>query len=149
MKAEKDFVAFIELLNSHKVRYLIIGGYAYSYHAEPRFTKDIDFFIDRSKANSERLTAALGDFGFADLGLRADDFRQAGRLIQLGYAPLRIDIATSISGVDFSACWKKKVMGRFGGQIAYFISRRDLIKNKTASGRPQDLLDAAKLKALA
>jgi len=149
MKAEKDFVAFIELLNSHKVRYLIIGGYAYSYHAEPRFTKDIDFFIDRSKANSERLVDVLRDFGFADLGLQANDFRQPGRLIQLGFAPLRIDIATSISGVSFGACWRNKVIGRYGGRMAYFISRKDLIKNKTASGRPQDLLDAAELKALA
>jgi len=102
MKTEKDFVAFIALLNSHKVRYLIIGGYAYSYHAEPRFTKDIDFFIDRTKRNAGRLIAVLRDFGFGELGLRSGDFEQPEKLIQLGYAPLRIDIATSISGVNFA-----------------------------------------------
>lgn len=149
MKNEKDFKEFIELLNSHKARYVIVGGYAFSYHAEPRFTKDLDFFIDRSKENSRRMVRVLEGFGFKELELEPGDFEKPGQMIQLGYAPLRIDIVTSISGVSFEQCWRNKVAGKFGGVPAFYISVKDLIRNKRAAGRPQDLVDADKLRAYA
>jgi hypothetical protein len=148
MRVEKDFEKFIGLLNKHDVRYLIVGGYAFSFHAEPRFTKDIDFFVDSSGDNPERLLRTLNEFGFGKLGLARKDFLKSGQVVQLGVAPVRIDLMTSISGMDFATAWKNRISGAFGAVRAYFISKLDLIKNKMATGRKQDLGDIEKLKKI-
>lgn len=148
MRIEKDFKEFIELLNKHNVRYLIVGGYAFSFHAEPRFTKDIDFFVDGSEGNAERLLKALSDFGFGDLALTKGDFIKSGDVVQLGISPVRIDLMTSVTGVDFAPAWENRVTGNFGGVPAYFISKTDLIRNKAAVGRKQDLSDIEKLQRI-
>jgi len=145
MKVEKDFRKFIELLNSHNVHYLIIGGFAYSFHAEPRYTKDIDILIEQSKKNAKKILGALKDFGFTDIGLTEKDFLESGQVIQLGVAPVRIDILTSIKGIDFQKFWENRVIGRYGDIDVFFISKQDLIKCKRASGRKQDLADIEKL----
>jgi len=145
MKVEKDFRDFIALLNRHNVRYLIIGGFAYSFYAEPRYTKDIDILIEQSKENAEKILMALKDFGFTDIGLTEKDFLETGQVIQLGVAPVRIDILTSIKGMDFPGFWENRVVGRYGDMDVFFISKQDLIKCKRASGRKQDLADIEKL----
>jgi len=148
MRVEKDFKEFIALLNSNNVRYLIIGGFAYSFYAEPRFTKDIDIFIELSKENAQKIIKAIKDFGFIDVGLTDKDFLKTDQIIQLGVTPLRIDIATSIKGIDFQNAWKNRVIGRYGDTKVYFISKEDLIKNKRALGRKQDLADIEKLERI-
>ncbi len=141
MRIEKDFKEFIELLNKNSVRYLIVGGYAFSFHAESRFTKDIDFFVEGSEENAERLLKALAEFGFKNIGLAKDDFIKPGDIVQLGFPPVRIDLMTSVSGLDFAAAWENRVTGNYGDIPAFFISKADLIRNKTAVGRKQDLSD--------
>jgi len=148
MRVENDFKEFIELLNEHKVRYLIIGGFAYSFYAEPRFTKDIDFYIDISSVNVNKILKVLEKFGFKDVGLTKEDFQQPKQIIQLGNAPLRIDIVTSIDGVSFKEAWNNRTSGKYGNLNAYFISKSDLIKNKKATGRAQDIADIEKLKKI-
>jgi len=148
MRVEKDFKEFIALLNRSEVRYLVIGGFAYSFYAEPRFTKDIDILIEPSKENAKKILEAIKEFGFTDVDLSSKDFLKPGQIIQLGVAPLRIDIVTSIKGVEFSAAWKNRVTGRFGDIDAHFISKEDLIKNKRALGRKQDLADIEKLEKI-
>lgn len=141
MKLVKDFEAFIELLNKNEVKYLVVGGYAFAVHAFPRFTNDIDFFILTSQNNVQNVIRALIDFGFSDLDINPEILMQEGKVIQLGKPPFRIDIFTSIDGVKFTEAWERKVVGRYGDQIIYFISKQDLIKNKKASGRKKDLDD--------
>lgn len=148
MRIEKDFKEFIELLNKNEVRYLVVGGYAFSFHAEPRFTKGLDFFIDTSDENASRLMAALAELGFGDTGLKVEDFKKPGVVVQLGNAPVRIDIVTSIDGVTFEPAWSNRVIGDFGGAPTSFISKEDLRKNKLASGRKQDLADLEKLEKI-
>jgi len=125
---------------------VIVGGYAYAIHVEPRFTKDLDIFIKPDKKNAERILAAFKDFGFESLDLELGDFIQPDQVIQIGYPPLRIDVLTSISGVDFDEAWKNKVEGKYDNQKAYFIGKQDLIKNKKATGRNSDLDDLDKIK---
>jgi hypothetical protein len=145
MQIESDFKEFIRLLNKNYVKYIIVGGYAYSYYAEPRFTKDIDIFIQISPDNAEKMLDVLNEFGFADTGASAADFMVEGRVIQLGQSPLRIDILTSIDGLSFMDAWNNRVQGRYGDIPAFFISKDDLLKNKLATGRSQDLVDIEKL----
>lgn len=138
-----DFEEFLASLNEHRVRYLIVGGYAVGFHARPRATKDIDVLVDRSPANARRTRAALSAF----LGTEAPNITEAKlvdprTLIVLGVAPVRIDILTSIDGVpSFGAAWKRRVEGSYGAAAAHFISLDDLIVSKSAAGRPQDLAD--------
>ncbi len=145
MQIESDFKEFIRLLNKNYDKYIIVGGYAYSYYAEPRFTKDIDIFIQISPDNAEKMLDVLNEFGFADTGASAADFMVEGRVIQLGQSPLRIDILTSIDGLSFMDAWNNRVQGRYGDIPAFFISKDDLLKNKLATGRSQDLVDIEKL----
>ena len=145
MRIEKDFKEFIGLLNKNKVKYLIVGGFAVAYYATPRYTKDIDVFIDTSQENSIRLMNTLNRFGFRNIGLKEEDFQKSDQIIQLGYAPVRIDIITSIVGVEFENAWMKKVEGKYGDISCFFISLEDLIRNKQAAARPQDLADIKSL----
>ncbi len=146
MKTTQDFKEFITLLHEHKVQYVIVGGYAFAIHAEPRFTKDLDVFIKPDSENADKLVRVLKQFGFESIELKIDDFIEEDQVIQLGYPPLRIDILTGISGVDFEEAWKNRVEGEYDGQIAYFIGKNELRKNKLATGRASDLQDAEKLK---
>ena len=141
MSVSKDFEELFESLNARGVRALIVGGYAFAYHARPRFTKDIDIWIDSDPRNVERLLQALDDFGFGSLGLTADDFTTPGRFVQLGYPPNRIDLLTSIPEVTFEEAWNGRVEDLFGQVKVCYLGRDELIRNKRAAGRPQDLAD--------
>jgi hypothetical protein len=148
MNVEKDFREFIALLNGHDVRYLIIGGFAFSFYAEPRYTKDIDILIENSQENACNLIKALQVFGFTDTDLSQKDFLESGQVIQLGVAPVRIDILTSIKGIDFQNLWIDRVAGRYGDIKVWFISKNDLIRIKRISGRKQDIADIEKLEKI-
>ena len=141
MKAEKHYEEFLRLLNFHKVKYLIIGAYALTYHAAPRNTGDIDFFVERNKLNAKRLVKVLDDFGFKSLSLTEKDFLKRNTVVQLGFEPNRIDIINAITGVTFKTAYKNKALGFLGKQKVYFISAKDLIRNKKALGRAKDLSD--------
>ena len=123
------------------MKYCIIGSYALAFYAKPRYTKDIDILIDSSRENANKLLTALKDFGFGSLDLRVEDFTQEGAIIQLGYEPVRIDILTSIKGLDFSEVWRQRVSGPYGSQNVYYIDRDNLIKSKKLSNRTQDQAD--------
>jgi hypothetical protein len=137
----EDSREFIELINSHDVRYLIVGGHAVAFHGYPRTTGDMDFFVEVSEENAHKLEAVLNAFGFAGLGLTAKDFLEPGTIIQLGHPPNRIDLVTSISGVTFAQAWEHRVSDRIEGLIMLFVDKQTLLTNKAASGRPKVLAD--------
>ena len=137
----KDLKEFIELLNSHNVKYVIVGGYAVAFHGHPRTTGDIDLFIEISEENASKLERVMGEFGFGGLGLTTKDFLESGTIIQLGYSPNRIDLVTSISGVTFAEAWKHRVCDHVEGLTLVFVDKKTLLANKKASGRPKDLAD--------
>lgn len=145
MTLQKDIREFIELLLSHKVEFVLVGGYALAHHGAPRFTEDIDFFILTSLENTRRLEAVVNAFGFGDTGLTQSDFLEPDQVIQLGRAPNRIDILTGISGVSWQEAWGSKEAMDLDGLRVWVLGREALIRNKRTSGRPQDLADAARL----
>lgn len=141
----KDFREFIELLNSNKVKYLVLGGYAVAFHGHPRYTKDLDVWLETSEENASRVVKALKDFGFSAVDLTEKDFLQKGQVIQLGYPPNRIDLLNSPSGVDFDECYQKRIEVEIDDTKICVIDLESLKKNKIASGRLQDLADVEKL----
>jgi hypothetical protein len=141
----KDFKEFIELLNENNVRYLVVGGYAVAFHGHPRYTKDLDVWIELSADNANKIIDALKKFGFGSLGLNPDDFLQSDQIIQLGYPPNRIDILTTLKDLKFEDCYKTKIGVEIQGLPIYFIDIENLKKNKRAAGRPQDIADADNL----
>ena len=138
----KDFKEFVALLNKYDVQYLVVGGYAVAIHGYPRYTKDLDVWIALSPENADKILKALDDFGFGELNLTAEDFSEPDQIIQLGFPPNRIDIMTSLSGVDFNNCYETRLEVNLDGIAIVIIDRVNLKKNKLATGRPQDLADA-------
>ncbi len=141
----QDFKEFVRSLNDNSVRYLVIGGYAVAFHGHPRYTKDLDVWIELSQANAERMIKALEQFGFASLGLQEKDFLDSNQIIQLGYPPYRIDILTELVGVNFESCYSEKITTTIDGVQVNFIGLKNLKENKKAVGRLQDLADLEKL----
>ncbi|GAB4260570.1 MAG: nucleotidyl transferase AbiEii/AbiGii toxin family protein [Saprospiraceae bacterium] len=148
MELDKDFKEFIELLNEHSVKYLVIGGYAVNFHGYPRYTRDIDFWLWMTRQNIEKLIEALKQFGFGDLDLRIEDFLTPENIVQLGYEPYRIDLLVDVEGVDFEECFERRVEAELDGINVNFLSLQDLIKAKKMTGRLQDLADAEQLERI-
>jgi hypothetical protein len=146
--ASRDYEEFIGALNEHGVRYLVVGAHAVAFHARPRATKDLDILVDPTPPNARRTLAALKEFfGGADLGYSVEDITDPRWVIQLGVAPVRIDLLSRIAGCpDFGAAWRNRVKARFGPMAAYYVSLEDLIRAKTAAGRPQDRVDVRLLR---
>lgn len=140
-----DFKEFFQLLNDNEVRYLIVGGYAVAYHGYPRYTKDVDVWIWINPKNAERVVKTLKDFGFSSLGLEANDFLATDTIIQLGYAPNRIDLIMGVPGVDFEKCYAARNEEEIDGIKLKFIDLAGLKKSKEASGRTQDVADIENL----
>ena len=141
----QDYKDLLSAFHAHGVRYLIVGGYAVIFHAQPRFTKDIDLFIKADPANAQAIYAALAAFGAPLDGMRAEEFAERGSFFRFGRDPRGFDILPDIPGVDFENAWERRVEGVIDpkvGLMAYFISAPDLIVSKLAAGRPQDLADA-------
>ena len=147
-KLQNDLREFIALLNSRAVEYLVVGGHAVAFHGHPRFTGDIDFLIRPTAANAVLLLDAIREFGFGSLPLTPEDFTTPERIVQLGRPPNRIDILTSISGVEFDDAWKGRVPAKLDEEPVNFLGFDALIRNKTASGRDKDRSDVAKLLAV-
>ena len=141
MEIQSDFRDLLELFNSHKVRYIIVGGYALAFHGAPRYTGDLDIFVACSAENAERIFSALEDFGFGSVDLTPADFNKPGQIIQLGVPPVRIDIVTSITGVSWEEAESNQVKGNYGDIRVQYIGREQLIVNKKAVGRKKDLAD--------
>jgi hypothetical protein len=133
------------LLNKNKVKYLVIGGYAVAIHGHPRYTKDIDIWLEMSEENSQKLIKALTEFGFGSLGLTPEDFQTPDQIVQLGYPPSRIDLITTPDGIDFQTCYNSKIEIKLNEIPVNFIDLDNLKKNKLASGRLQDLADLENL----
>jgi predicted nucleotidyltransferase len=142
-----DFKELLRLFNEAQVEYLVVGGYALSAHGHPRYTGDIDLWVFTGLENADRIMKALGDFGFGSLGLQRTDFQKPQQVIQLGFPPSRIDIMTDIDGLTFSECWPRRVEVDFDGLKIPTIGLSDLIRNKEATGRLQDLADLEKLRS--
>jgi hypothetical protein len=140
-----DFKEFIQLLNDNQVKYLVIGGYAVAVHGHPRYTKDIDIWIEMTSENADKLVTALNQFGFGSLGLSSQDFQSPDQIIQLGYPPNRIDLITTPDGIDFDTCYSSKLEIIVNDTPVQFIDLNNLKKNKKASGRLQDLADLENL----
>ena len=140
-----DFRDFLKLLNSHRVEYLLIGGYAVCFHGYYRTTADIDFWVGVSRENAAKLVKVIREFGFETPDLSEDLFLSGGRMIRMGMEPTRIELLTEISGGDFGKSFKTRVEGAIDGVPVNIIAREDLISNKLKSGRLKDLLDVQKL----
>jgi len=141
-----DFKELLSILNEHRVKYLIVGGYAVAIHAQPRATKDLDILVKADGDNAKAVFASLAKFGAPLEGLSAADFAELGPFFRMGHAPVGIDLLTKIPGIEFDAAWQRRVedvVDEKTGLKANFISAEDLIAAKTAAGRPQDLADVA------
>lgn len=141
----RDFKEFIELLNANEVKYLVVGGYAVALHGYPRYTKDLDIWIELSPGNADRILSTLEKFGMGSLNLKPIDFLEENQVIQLGYPPNRIDLLTTLKNLKFEDCYRSKVNVAIGDVKVNFIDIENLKKNKLATGRPQDLADAENL----
>ena len=140
----QDYKDLLSAFRAHGVRYLVVGGYAVIFHAQPRFTKDIDLFIKADLANAAATYAALAGFGAPLQGIRPEEFAERGSFFRFGHDPRGFDILPDIPGVDFDAAWERRVEGLIDektGLKAFFISKDDLIASKLASGRMRDLAD--------
>jgi len=146
MNVNSDFKELLRLFNAYQVKYLVIGGYAVIKYTEPRFTKDLDLWVEATLANAEAVHSALLEFGAPLEGMTADDFAHEGYFYQMGIPPVRVDILMSIKGVSFSEAWPRREATDFDGESVWFISCDDLIRSKLVSGRTQDLLDVASLR---
>jgi hypothetical protein len=136
-----DFKEFLRLLNTHGVEYLLIGGYAVGYHGYPRATNDMDIWIAIHPDNAERMVTVLRTFGFDTPELTADLFLQDHSIVRMGFPPMRIEVLTTISGVQFAACYAERVTAMIDGVDVNLISLPYLKVNKQASGRYKDLDD--------
>ncbi len=141
-----DFADLLRALSARRARFLVVGAFAVTVHAEPRATGDIDLWVEPTPENAARVLAALRDFGAPLRNLSAEDLARRGTVFQMGVAPVRIDILTEIDGVTFESAWRSRVFARFGDVRTPVIGRAALIRNKLATGRPKDVLDVESLR---
>ena len=138
----REWREFLACLNASAVEYLVVGAVAVAHHARPRLTNDLDIWVRPSLENGQRIEQALRSFGFASLGFQASDFEHPDSIVQLGVPPLRIDLITSISGLNsFDEAWAERSPGILGEIATNFIGRRSLLTNKQSVARPRDLGD--------
>lgn len=140
-----DFEELLSIFNAHDVKYLIVGGHAVMLYTEPRYTKDLDLWVEATHENASRVFRALATFGAPLTGLSPDDFANEDFFYQIGVPPVRVDILMSISGLTFANAWPNRLESTLGAQKIAFIGRADLIRNKRASGRHIDLHDVESL----
>jgi hypothetical protein len=140
-EVQQDFRDLLALFNAHGVDYIVVGAHALAFHGAPRFTGDIDILVRPDAANARRVIAALDEFGFGAAGLTAGDFAQPGKVVQLGVAPVRIDIVTSLTGVSWQEAAAGRVPGPYGDTPVSYLGRNEFIRNKRAIGRKKDLAD--------
>lgn len=140
-----DFKEFLRLLRANGVEYLLIGGWAVGYHGYPRSTDDLDVWVAIAPANAERVVSVLREFGFDVPELSTELFLQNDQIVRMGIAPVRIEVSTSISGVEFDECYRERLETTLDDEPVSLISLRHLRINKKASGRLKDLSDLENL----
>jgi predicted nucleotidyltransferase len=145
MILNRHFREFIGLLESHGVKFVLVGGYAVGFHGFPRYTGDLDVFVEASAENATRLVKVFADFGFGDLGLKPDDFTGPDMVVEIGREPLKIQILTGIDGVDFARCFSNRIDFEDAGTRIPFIALNELLANKAASPRAKDRIDLEEL----
>ena len=145
MEIQQDFRDLLELFKVHDVDYMIVGAHALAYHGAPRYTGDIDLFVRADGENAQRVLRALDDFGFGSMGLSPEDFSVPGQIVQLGVAPVRIDIITAITGVSWDEAVAERDEGTYGDVNVHYIGRAQFVANKRATGRAKDLADVEAL----
>ena len=141
LRSSGDFKELLSLFNDEGVRYLIVGAFALAYFGRPRYTKDLDVWVDPKSDNPIRVFRALAKFGAPLENVTVEDFADEETIFQIGVEPVRIDILPGISGVEFDAAWARRILAEYAGIAVNMISRDDYIANKSASGRPHDLRD--------
>ena len=140
-----DWKEFLQLLNFHEAKYLVVGGHALAFHGHPRYTQDLDCFVLVESTNAQRVLDALRDFGFGSAKLTIEQLQIPSKVFMLGKIPFRIDLLNEITGVSFEDAWNSRVRGTLGQVPVWFIGREMLVKNKLASARPKDLADVNEL----
>lgn len=146
MTLAEDFEDFIQLLNKYKVEYMVVGGYALAFHGKPRHTGDLDIWIKVSDTNAKLLLLVVEEFGLKSLNFQKEDFLTEGLISQIGYPPLRIDVLNSIDGVEFNKAFLNMQKIELESNLTInYIGLDDLVKNKKASGRTQDMTDVKTL----
>jgi len=145
MEVQQDFRDLFELFNAHDVDYMIVGAHALAFHGAPRYTGDIDILIRADAQNAQRILKALDEFGFGLVGLTVGDFANPGKVVQLGVAPVRVDIVTSITGVSWQEAAAGRQEGVYGDVPVHYIGKDQFIANKRATGRRKDLADVEAL----
>ena len=140
-----DFSELFSALSAEGADFLVVGAHAVMIYTEPRYTKDLDLWVRPTRQNAARVLAALRRFGAPLADLTVDDLATPGTIFQMGMAPNRIDLLTSLDGLDFDSAWTRRVPSSYGGSRIHVLSRQDLITNKRTVGRPRDLLDVESL----
>jgi len=141
-----DFKDLLRLFGAHEVRYLVVGGYAVSHHAQPRFTKDLDLWIEPSRGNASRIAAALREFGIPLIEVTESDFAQEGLQFAVGMPPSQLDFLTTVPGIRFGECWPDREIVDLDGIHVSYLSKPALVVAKRTAGRPQDLADLEELR---
>ncbi len=145
MELTNTFQDFVKRLNNCQACYMIAGGFAVALYGYPRYTGDIDIWIKPTQENAQKVLTAVQQIGYSNKDVTFEDLTTADIVVQLGYPPNRIDLTTGLAGVDCDACWNRKASIPFGGEMAHFISLDDLMVNKKATARQQDMLDLQNL----
>jgi predicted nucleotidyltransferase len=146
MSASSNFKELLKKLNEHDVKFLIVGAYAVMKYTEPRYTKDLDIWVEPSPTNADQVFKALADFGAPMDGVTPQDFTNQELIFQIGIEPHRIDVLMAVKGLQFAEAWSQRVTSEFDGERMTLVSKDDLLVAKEAMARPQDLLDAAALR---
>jgi hypothetical protein len=141
MEVQKDFRDLLELLNVHKVEYMIVDAYALAFHGAPRYTGDMDIYVKPNPTNAQRIMAALNGFGFGSVALSATDFEVEDKVVQLGFPPVRANLVTSLTGVSWEEAVSGGIERTYGDVRVYYIGREQFISNKRVLGRKKDLAD--------
>jgi len=144
-----DFRDLLRLFDRHEVRYLIVGGYAAMHYSQPRFTKDLDLWLEPSPENASRVMLAFHEFGMPLIDVTPEDFAQESFQYMVGRAPVLFDFLTSLPELRFATCWNSRVTDEGEGFPVQFLSRNDLIRAKEVAGRPQDLADLDEIRRAA
>jgi hypothetical protein len=147
MHLSSDLREFIESLNSRGIDYVIVGAHSLAFHSRPRYTGDLDILVQSTPENARKLVDLLNQFGFAKSGFQPSDFSEAEQVIQLGRAPHRIDLLTTISGVTNEDAFSTRIPAELDGIPVFILSKEALIRNKRAVGRTQDLADLEMLES--
>lgn len=141
MEVHPDYKELLALFNEHGVEYVIVGAYALAYHGAPRYTGDMDIYVQPTPENAARVLRALDAFGFGSLGLKPTDLQKPDQVVQLGVPPVRIDLITSLTGVSWEQACAGRVRGKFGDVEVFYLGRDQYTANKRALGRKKDLAD--------